>query len=133
MSILQPHKVFPHRIGGIGAIIGDIVGSPYEFDHNNIKTENFPLFSDRSYFTDDTVLTLAVAEGLCQSPGQEPEKVRQSVIASMQDWCQCYPDAGYGARFLSWMDAPKPYGSFGNGSAMRVSAVGWLFDSIDDV
>ena len=132
-AVPQPHTAFPHRIGGIGAIIGDIVGSPYEFDHNNIKTEDFPLFSARSYFTDDTVLTLAVAEGLLQSRGQELETVRQGVIDSMQEWCLRYPDAGYGARFLRWMDDPQPYGSFGNGSAMRVSAVGWLFDSIDDV
>lgn len=127
------YTVFPHRQGGIGAVIGDIVGSPYEFDRNNIKTEDFPLFSDQSYFTDDTVLTVAVAEALTQSYGQDQKKVYESVIRSMQKWSFRYPEAGYGARFIGWIEDPVPYGSFGNGSAMRVSSVGWLFDNLNDV
>lgn len=133
MNPPSEHMLFPHRLGGIGAIIGDMVGSPYEFDHNNIKTVDFPLFSERSYFTDDTVLTLAVAEGLRISYGHGLESVREAVITSMQNWSLHYPNAGYGTRFSNWIYDPKPYGSYGNGSAMRVSAVGWIFDDMDDV
>ena len=117
---------------GIGAIIGDIVGSPYEFDQGN-KSEVFPLFSEASAPTDDSVLTLAVAEGLVRATGQGIEAARTSVIKSMVTWGHEYPYAGYGARFLGWLDDPVPYGSFGNGSAMRVSAVGWLFNTLEDV
>ncbi|MCR5563878.1 MAG: ADP-ribosylglycohydrolase family protein [Desulfovibrio sp.] len=117
---------------GIGAIIGDIVGSPYEFDQGN-KSEVFPLFSEASVPTDDSVLTLAVAEGLIRATGQGIEAARASVIASMVTWGRDYPYAGYGARFLGWLDDPVPYGSFGNGSAMRVSSAGWLFDTLGEV
>ena len=124
----------PHdrTICGIGAIIGDIVGSPYEFDQGD-KTEDFPLFSQRSMPTDDSVMTLAVAEGLALSKGQGMDAARAAVIDSMVKWGQAYPDAGYGARFHGWLRNPVPYGSYGNGSAMRVSSVGWLFDNLDDV
>ncbi len=117
---------------GMGAIIGDIVGSPYEFDRGD-KSEDFPLFSETSAPTDDSVLTLAVAEGLVSAAGQGLEAARESVIESMVLWGHAYPYAGYGARFRGWLDDPVPYGSFGNGSAMRVSSVGWLFDTMDDV
>lgn len=120
------------KIYGIGAVVGDIVGSPYEFDENNIKTEKFPLFSKRSYATDDTVMTLAVAEGLMRSLGKPKDEMRKSVIASMVSWGKRYPYAGYGTRFRGWFDDPVPYGSWGNGSAMRVSSVGWLFDDLDE-
>lgn len=79
----------------LGAIIGDIVGSPYEFDCNNVKTTDFPLFSKRSTFTDDTVMTLAVAEGLINGY-YNPEKTEKEIIKSMQKLGQKYPDAGYG-------------------------------------
>lgn len=123
---------FPHRRFGIGAIIGDIVGSPYEFDQGN-KSEDFPLFCDKSYVTDDTIMTLAVAEGLVLSSGQTDEKVKQAVIDRMCHWGKAYPHAGYGARFAHWFDKPVAYNSFGNGAAMRVSSVGWMFSNIDDV
>ena len=117
---------------GIGAIIGDIVGSPYEFGRGN-QTEDFPLFSKKSKPTDDSVMTLAVAEGLIASKGQGIDMVRATVIDSMVKWGRSYPYAGYGIRFYSWLKNPVPYGSYGNGSAMRVSSVGWLFNSLEDV
>ena len=123
---------FPHRKFGIGAIIGDIVGSPFEFDRGN-KSEDFPMFSESSYATDDTIMTLAVAEGLVLAHGQSIEAIRDSVIKRMVSWGTQYPRAGYGARFGGWIDNPKPYGSFGNGSAMRVSSVGWLYNTLEDV
>lgn len=118
----------------IGAILGDIIGSPYEFDCNNIKTTDFPLFSERSQFTDDTVMTLAVAKGLIESYGY-PEKTEREVIRAMQELGRQYPNAGYGLRFIDWLAAshPKPYGSFGNGSAMRVSPAAWIYNNLRDV
>lgn len=117
----------------LGAIIGDIVGSPFEFDHNNIKTKIFPMFSNRSYVTDDTIMSLAVAEGIINAWNNENYK--DELIKSMQKLGIMYPNAGYGARFNNWIyeKEPKPYNSFGNGSAMRVSSVAWLFNSLDDV
>ena len=120
----------------LGAIVGDVVGSPYEFDWNNVKTTNFPLFSKRSKFTDDSVMTLAVAEALMMCGGKITEaEFESNVIKTMQDFGARYPDAGYGARFSGWLvaKAPKPYNSFGNGSAMRVSPVAWAFDDLEDV
>ena len=124
----------------LGAIVGDIVGSPYEFDRNNIKTTVFPLLSERSHFTDDTVMTLAVADALMASlperGAEAPEtKFEAALIHAMQDYGLRYPDAGYGARFSGWLYAahPEPYNSFGNGSAMRVSPVAWAFDTLDAV
>lgn len=118
----------------IGAILGDIIGSPYEFDCNNIKTTKFPLFSKRSQFTDDTVMTLAVAKGLIEGY-DNPEKTEQEIIRAMQSLGKQYPNAGYGVRFSQWLNAahPKPYGSFGNGSAMRVSSVAWIYNNLRDV
>lgn len=116
----------------LGAIIGDIVGSPFEFDRGN-KSEDFVLFSERSEPTDDTVMTCAVAEGFMRSWGKDDDTVRASLISSMQAWGEAYPFAGYGARFAGWFNRPVPYGSYGNGSAMRVSPVGWLFDTLEDV
>ena len=118
----------------LGAIIGDIVGSPYEFDYRNIKTKKFPLFSENSFFTDDTVMSIAVADALIHA-GQDAslDKIHQLVINRMQFWGLRYPKAGYGARFITWLAAknPKPYNSWGNGSAMRVSSVGWLYHSLE--
>ena len=116
-----------------GAILGDIIGSPYEFDMGD-KSMDFPLFSDDSYFTDDTVMTIAVAEAFMDAPNDE-DAIRQRLIQSMQKWGHRYPGAGYGLRFIKWLESsdPKPYNSFGNGSAMRVSPVAWLFDDLDTV
>lgn len=118
----------------LGAIIGDIVGSPYEFDYRNIKTKDFPLFSKQSEFTDDTVMTIAVAEALLNAGTMASlNEIRASVVKQMQSWGLRYPNAGYGARFIRWLiqKNPKPYNSWGNGSAMRVSSVGWLYDSLE--
>ena len=116
-----------------GAILGDIIGSPYEFDMGD-KTKDFPLFSDESYFTDDTVMTLAVAEAFIGAPDDE-DVIRKRLIKTMQTWGHRYPGAGYGVRFCDWLDCsdPQPYNSWGNGSAMRVSSVAWLFDDINTV
>ncbi len=116
----------------IGAIIGDIAGSIYEF--NNIKTTDFPLFSENCFFTDDTVMTVAVAEALLKG-GRNEAKTEKEMVKAMRKFGKIYPDAGYGARFKEWLFSsdPKPYGSFGNGSAMRVSPVAWFFHSLEKV
>lgn len=116
-----------------GAILGDIIGSPFEFDRGD-KTKDFKLFSRRSYFTDDSVMTLAVCEALLKvGLDATVEEIEEAVITSMQSWGRRYPHAGYGGYFSQWLRLkhPQPYNSFGNGSAMRVSAVGWLYDSIE--
>ena len=107
-----------------GAILGDIVGSPYEFDCNNYKAKNFPLFSRRSDFTDDTVMTLAVAKALLSSRGQDDAAIKAALVREMQRLGRIYPDRGYGARFSRWLyaDAPQPYHSYGNGSASSISS-----------
>ena len=115
----------------LGAIIGDIVGSRFEF-HNHLSKE-FEFLSDRCYFTDDTVMTVAVADALLKSAGDLSALPEQAVV-SMQAVGRHYPCCGYGGRFISWMftDHPKPYGSYGNGSAMRVSAVAWAARSLEE-
>ena len=116
-----------------GAILGDIIGSPYEFDMGN-KSKDFPLFSKKSTYTDDTVMTIAVADAFLGAPAEE-EAIRQRLIASMQRFGKLYPYAGYGGMFRCWLesDDPQPYGSYGNGSAMRVASVAWLFDDLETV
>ena len=119
----------------IGAILGDIIGSPYEFDQGN-KSKDFPLFSERSTFTDETVMTLAVAQGFLDAgKNADDETVRQSIIRSMRELGRRYPNAGYGGQFRWWLRShdPQPYNSWGNGSAMRVSSAGWLFDDLEGV
>lgn len=115
-----------------GAILGDIIGSPYEFDMGG-KTKDFPLFSSHSHFTDDTVMTLAVAEAFMEAPSEEA--LRDCLIHAMRKYGHRYPAAGYGLRFCRWLESrdPRPYHSFGNGSAMRVSAVAWLYEDLDTV
>ena len=108
----------------LGAIIGDIIGSSYEF--KEIKSTEFPLFTSASRFTDDTVLTVAVAD--CLLHGRDFAK-------TFKEYGQRYPDAGYGEMFGKWLrsSGSEPYNSYGNGSAMRVSPVAFAFDRIDDV
>lgn len=115
----------------LGAIIGDIVGSVYEW--NGIKTVDFPFWSDGAGFTDDTVMTVACADALMHTMGRNPGEVRAAVIERMQYWGRKYPHVGYGSRFEAWLweDVPRPYYSWGNGSAMRVSAAGWLYDTME--
>ena len=85
-----------------GAILGDIIGSPYEFDQGN-KTKDFPLFSPESHFTDDSVMTIAVADALMSSP-DDPAAIRKALIESMHEWGHKYPHAGYGGRFSVWLE-----------------------------
>ena len=112
----------------LGAIIGDIVGSTREW--HNKKTEDFELVPTGSRFTDDTVMTLAVAEWLMT----DPEHHSETLVACMQRLGRKYPNAGYGKLFSMWLmsDHPQPYNSFGNGSAMRVSPVGLYANSLEE-
>ena len=115
-----------------GAILGDMIGAPYEFDRG-AKTKDFPLFSEGSRFTDDTVMTIAVAEALLDvGEAADESDVCETVVRAMQRWGRRYPRVGYGGLFRRWLvsDEPEPYGSFGNGSAMRVAAAGWLYDTL---
>lgn len=108
----------------LGAIAGDIIGSIYE--GSPIKTTDFPLFGPHSRFTDDTVLTIATAEALLNG---------LDYAAVYRAYGRRYPDAGYGGSFIHWIfaDQAGPYQSWGNGSAMRVSPIGWAFDTPDEV
>jgi ADP-ribosylglycohydrolase len=117
-----------------GAILGDIIGSPYEFDLGD-KSKEFPLFSKGSQFTDDTVMTVAVAQALLEvGKDASLDDIRQNVVQSMRSWGNRYPYAGYGHRFSNWLDwdEPKPYNSFGNGSAMRVSPCGLIANELSE-
>ena len=116
-----------------GALLGDIIGSPFEFDRGD-KTKEFDLFSKGCDFTDDSVMTIAVGEALLAvGPEATVKEIEEAVVTNMQDWGKRYPHAGYGGRFSHWLKekSPMPYGSYGNGSAMRVSAAGWLYDSLE--
>ncbi|MBQ2016649.1 MAG: ADP-ribosylglycohydrolase family protein, partial [Clostridia bacterium] len=118
----------------LGAIIGDIVGSPYEFDENNIKTTNFPLFTDKSVFTDDTVMTVAVARALMDTYGADDDIIENALTMQMRALGRNYPGRGYGGMFQAWLlvDTAEAYNSFGNGSAMRVAAAGWLYRTLEE-
>lgn len=109
----------------LGAIIGDIVGSRFEF--NNTKDFNFKLFTDECSFTDDTICTVAIADAQLKRLGT----IRMAFL--LRSWCRQFkhPMGGYGSSFANWLshNRHEPYNSFGNGSAMRVSSVGWLHDS----
>ena len=110
----------------LGAVIGDIVGSVYEW--NNIKTKDFPLFSEKCFFTDDTVMTIAVADALLNGGTTD------NFIDSMKAIGRQYPNSGYGGNFNRWLfsDDRAPYNSYGNGSAMRVSPCGWFAGSLEE-
>lgn len=116
-----------------GAILGDIIGEPYEFDRGN-KTKDFPLFSKHPRFTDDTVMTIAICDGILKAGLDAGEEVmKEEMVKSMHYWGHKYPEAGYGGKFFMWLATKdtKPYNSWGNGSAMRVSSVGWLFETLE--
>ena len=116
-----------------GAILGDMIGSPYEFDRSP-KKKAFQLLSYRSRYTDDSAMTIAVTEALLDTLGKSREERKKAVARSMQKWGKRYPDAGYGGKFYNWLYEPDPlpYYSWGNGSAMRVSSAGWLFDTLEE-
>jgi ADP-ribosylglycohydrolase len=119
----------------LGAIIGDIIGSPYEFDAVE-KTKEFPLFSENSVWTDDTVMTVAVADAfLTAGLDASEEALRQQMVKCLRHYGKLYPKAGYGLRFWKWLRSwrPKPYNSCGNGSAMRVSSAAWLYHNLESV
>lgn len=113
----------------IGAIIGDVVGSRFEF--NNIKTKDFELVTSESEFTDDTVMTVAVADVLVNGN----PKNKNEIIDALKKWGKKYPHAGYGGHFYGWVlgSDREPYNSCGNGSAMRVSAAGWIGKTEEEV
>lgn len=113
----------------LGTIIGDIVGSIYE--RRGIKTKDFELFGRGCSFTDDTVMSIAVAEALLDEK-EGKQKFSDSIVNSLQQWGRKYPYAGYGGSFILWLDSddPKPYNSFGNGSAMRVVSCGFLAEDV---
>ena len=132
-----------------GAILGDIIGSPYEFDMGD-KSKKFPLFSEDSQFTDDTVMTLAVFYAFYKFKNRSGDKyklgwyytnvgpteenmLKDLLVESMRYWGIKYPNKGYGGNFNKWLYSlePVPYNSFGNGSAMRVSSVGWMFNDFE--
>ncbi len=115
----------------LGAIIGDIVGSIYEW--NNHRSKDFELFSEDCFFTDDTIMTLAVAKALIESK-DDLSKLGYNTIKYMQEIGRNYPDSGYGGNFYHFIfsDNPFPYNSFGNGAAMRVSACGLVSRSIEE-
>ena len=114
--------------GIIGAISGDIIGSSREF--YSIKTKDFNLFTKRSIFTDDTIMTLAIANWLI-----EDKTSKKVLIDELKYWGNKYPNAGYGRMFMEWLkqDSPRPYESWANGSAMRVSPCAWVGESMEEV
>lgn len=108
----------------LGAIAGDVIGSVYE--RRPVKTTDFPLFGKNNRFTDDTVLTVAVAQAILEEV---------DYATALQSFARRYPNAGYGGSFIKWIfePDPQPYNSWGNGSAMRVSPVGFAFDDVETV
>ena len=110
----------------IGAIIGDVIGSRFEF--NNTRDYHFNLWDDSCSYTDDTICTLAIADAILTG---------ESYKSKLLEWCNTYPHpmGAYGGRFAQWIHSedPQPYNSFGNGAAMRVSPVAWAFNDLEDV
>lgn len=108
----------------LGAIAGDIIGSVYEW--SNIKTTEFPLFNDKGFFTDDSVLSIALADAITND---------RNYADVMREYGKKYPTAGYGGYFRQWLGNPElgPYNSFGNGAGMRISSVGWAYNTLHDV
>lgn len=118
-----------------GAILGDMIGAPYEFDMGD-KTKDFELFdkSKSVKYTDDSAMTLAVARAVMEvGTDADESKMKSAFIQCMQDIGRRYAWGQYGRKFSMWLleDEPKPYNSWGNGAAMRVSSIGWLFDTIE--
>ena len=127
-----PHFTTTQGIHMLGAIIGDIIGSRFEW--NNHRSKNFDLFTKDCFFTDDSIMSLAICDALLHSKPDYSD-LGQNAIRSMQTIGRPYSNSGYGSSFYHWIysDAPQPYNSFGNGAAMRVSACGYVGNSIDEV
>ena len=118
-----------------GAILGDMIGAPYEFDQGD-KTKDFELFNPRKWvrYTDDSAMTLAIAKAIMLvGPETNEITMKDAFVSCMQDIGNRYAQGEYGGRFAGWLVSsnPQPYGSYGNGSAMRVSSVGWFYDSLE--
>lgn len=119
----------PKNMKYIGAVVGDVIGSAYEF--NNVRYKSFDMFTKHTKFTDDSVLTIAIMDVL--SSGKEI--THKHIVDTYQKWCRKYPNSGYGGRFRNWIisDDPKPYNSLGNGSAMRTSPIAYFAKSEQEV
>ena len=115
----------------LGAIIGDIVGSRFEW--NNHRNKEFELFTNSCFPTDDSIMTLAIGQAIIISKPDYSD-LSENAVKCMQSIGRNYPDCGYGGRFFAWMfsDDPRPYNSYGNGSAMRVSAAGFAATSLEE-
>ena len=119
----------------IGAMIGDIIGSVYEFK-DNVEDKNFKLFVSYAMTTDDSIMTLAIGQTLVNTYGEKDiVKIQEELVKQLQKFGREYPYGGYGLRFKEWLKEanPQPYNSYGNGSGMRVSSVAWLYDNLEDV
>ena len=121
----------------LGAILGDIIGSTYE--HHNVKSKEFKLFTIWSRVTDDSVMTIAVAEAFLNAKADgrldDEAAVKERLVDALHKWGNKYPKAGYGGTFRRWLASGdrRPYNSWGNGSAMRVSPAGWMGGDMDEV
>lgn len=116
-----------------GAILGDMIGAPYEFDQGD-KTKEFELFNRRVRYTDDSAMSLAIAKAVMNAGTDADEApMKAEFVSCMQDIGRRYAQGEYGGRFAGWLTSedPQPYNSWGNGSAMRVSSIGWFFDSLE--
>ncbi len=132
--------IYRRYIEMYGAILGDIIGKPYEFNKKLADEKKFPLFGKYSRYSDDTVMTIAVGEAIVNTLGKSDDEVKEELVKCMQKWGQKYPNAGFGGKFRHWLVSanpepynPEPYNSFGDGSAMRVSSIAWIFNSLEDV
>ena len=115
----------------LGAIIGDVVGSRFEW--SSFKGKDFVFFHKDCCLTDDSIMTFAVAQALLQS-APDFETLSEKAVVCMQTLGRMYPDSGYGGNFYHWIydEDPRPYNSYGNGAAMRISAVGWAANSLEE-
>lgn len=116
----------------LGAIIGDVAGSRFEW--SNIKSKEFELFADKCTPTDDSIMTFAIAKAILSCDTMDLSQVAEKTIICMQELGRRYPYAGYGKMFWTWLwqEAPQPYGSYGNGSAMRVSPCAYAADTLEE-
>lgn len=116
----------------LGAIVGDIVGSVYEFESE--KTKDFPLFSPNCRATDDSILTICVGLACAETGCKNEHEFKRAIINNMKEIARRYPDAGYGERFYKWLigGCGKPYGATTNGAAMRVSPCAWAAETLED-
>lgn len=126
-NLVMEKKINNHLLPIIGAIAGDIIGSPYELNGSRIKTKEFPLFSQQSTYTDDTVMTLGVAQWVMNN--------NENLTSILHLWGNKYIDVGFGHAFKCWLrsENPQPYNSWGNGAAMRVSSIGVACKYLHDV